>query len=661
MFNEITKSAIQQAMSHPGEVDLHRVHAQQARRILDRLVGYQISPILWKKVKRGISAGRVQSVALRMVVEREQEIQAFISEDFWTFNALLRGHVPPSFQAKLIAFEDEKLRLTAKRGGRWIQNAQEANDILQRLQSVAYTVADLATKARKQSPPVPFTTSKLQQEASRKLSYPVKKTMQLAQRLYEGVEIKGEPVGLITYMRTDSVRVSEDAITQARQFIEAKYDARFLPKSARRVQNAKGKVQDGHEAIRPTNVSLTPEAMKSVLNRDEYRLYDLIWKRFVASQMASREMDETIITVTAGPGLLEARGVVTTFPGFTVLWQELAEVGKPEEEKAELPALTIGETLKLEDLQSQENTTKPPPRYTEASLVKALEENGIGRPSTYATIISTIQNRDYVQKRENKFFPTDLGMIVTELLVGSFSDLMDIQYTAKMEDELDDVETGERTWQDLLRSFYAPFAQNLTLAESDMPDLRHSGLPTDIPCETCGKPTVIKNGKYGQFLSCSDYPNCTFAKPLREIHPDQTQSTFVKGLVGNHQSETHEDSGEPCPECTEGRLVQKEGRFGPFLACSRYPDCRYIHKPKLGVPCPEEGCTGELVERKSKRGKVFFGCDQYPKCQFASWDRPLNQPCPQCGASLMFLKENKAGKRVVCAKCGHSGDASTAH
>ena len=654
-FNEITKRAILQAIENPGKTDMNRVDAQQARRILDRLVGYKISPILWKKVKRGISAGRVQSVALRMIVDREYEIIRFVSEEYWTLTAFLEGALPPSFKTRLINWDEKNLRVSAKQAQRAIENQAQASEIFNELEKAAYTLKEIRKKARTQNPQPPFTTSKLQQDASRSLGFTVKKTMMIAQRLYEGVEIKGEPVGLITYMRTDSTRISEDALTELRNFILSTYGEPYLPEEARKHAQKKDHVQDGHEAIRPTHAENTPENLAPYLSRDELKLYTLIWRRFVASQMTAKRMNETVFHIEAARGIFESKGMVTTFPGFSALYQEAEPKSKGSEEKlGELPNLTEGETLKLLDLTKNQIFTTPPSRFSEASLVKALEENGIGRPSTYASIIATIQNRDYVEKVQGRFRPTELGMVVTSMLMDSFSEVMDIKYTAKMEDQLDQVESGHKTWQSLLSDFYSGFEEKLEFARENMPDIKRNGIETDIPCQECGKTTVIKSGKYGQFLSCSDYPTCKFAKPIREIEEASTQMPLLKGMIGVKE-EAPESVGKPCPQCEAGTLVQKHGKFGEFMACSNYPECRYIHRESTGVPCPNKGCEGEIIERKSRKGKIFFGCSTFPSCEFVLWDKPINQACPSCGKPYLCEKKTKSRHEFFCVdkECGY--------
>lgn len=654
LFNEITKGAVQKAVQNPSKCNTHRVDAQQARRILDRLVGYLISPVLWKKVKRGISAGRVQSVALRMIVDREYAIIAFNKEEYWTFNAMLEGSEKPLFKARLMKWKGESLRQGNKVAKRTIENGDQAAEIEAAIKASDFKIENIARKAKRQNPPAPFTTSKLQQDASRALSFSVKKTMMVAQKLYEGIEIDGEPVGLITYMRTDSTRVSEEAINHVRDYIDGAYDAEYLPEEPRRLKQ-KSSAQDGHEAIRPTDVNRHPDDMAKYLERDELRLYTLIWRRFVASQMTAKRMDETVMSIAAGEGIFEAKGLVTTFPGFSALYVEKKPEGKEEEKHGELPNLQEGEILRVDELEKAQNFTRPPARYSEASLVKALEENGIGRPSTYAFILATIQNRDYVEKRDGRFHPSELGLVVTDLLTKSFPELMDIQYTAHMEENLDAVEEGKETWKNLLSNFYKGFEENLQEAEEKMPNMKRDGLETDLACETCGKPVVIKSGKYGQFLSCSDYPECTYAKKIKEVDPKTTKVPVLLGMIGREDEAVPQTLDVPCPECG-GELVRKRGKYGEFVACSNYPDCTYIHKETIGVKCPKDKCEGEIHVKKSKRGKIFYSCTTYPKCDFVSWDKPSGEPCPSCKAPTLYTKQRKKNPVFYCSNkdCGYS-------
>ena len=636
LFNEITKKAILLAIEHPGKVDANKVDAQQARRILDRLVGYQISPILWKKVRRGLSAGRVQSVALRLIVEREEEIKAFVPEEFWSLTALLEGKLPPQFEAKLLRKDEEKLR---------VKNNDEVQKILAGLQGAAYTVAKVDKKERRRNPVPPFTTSKLQQEGGRKLGFTSKRTMGIAQSLYEGVDVGKEgTVGLITYMRTDSTRVSKEAQDEARELIANKYGKEYVPEKPPVYAVAKS-AQEAHEAVRPTSVLREPDAIKQYLEPDQYKLYKLIWNRFVASQMNPAIIDQTSVDIKAGAYTFRATGSVVKFPGFMAVYmEEKAEDQAPSEEEngeAVLPPLTEGETLALIKLDPKQHFTQPPPRFSEALLVKTLEEKGIGRPSTYAAIISTIQERDYVQKVENKFRPTELGVLVCDLLVNHFPVIMDVAFTAKMEEELDKIEEGQMPWVSAVKDFYKPFNESLEKAQAEMKDFKAELTPTDIACEKCGKPMVIKWGRNGQFLACSGYPECKTTRP------------FIRKENGEVEAAPEETTDELCPKC-KSPMVVKRGRFGKFLACSRYPECNHTQGMSTGVACPEDG--GMLVERRSRFGKMFYSCANYPDCKFATWYKPVPRACPQCNAPFLVEKySKKTGPYIACLKkeCGY--------
>ena len=635
LFNEITKKAILLAIEHPGKVDVNKVDAQQARRVLDRLVGYQISPILWKKVQRGLSAGRVQSVALRLICEREEEIKAFVPEEFWSLTALLEGKSPPQFEAKLIKRDEEKLR---------VKNNEEAQKILADLQGRPYSVDKVEKKERRRNPVPPFTTSKLQQEAGRKLGFTAKRTMGIAQSLYEGVDVGKEgTVGLITYMRTDSTRVGKEAQDEARELIAGKYGKDYLPEKPPVYASAK-LAQEAHEAIRPTSVMREPDVIKEYLENDQYKLYKLIWNRFVASQMNPAIIDQTSVDIKAGDYTFRATGSVVKFPGFMAVYMEEKpedQVSDDENGEAVLPPLTEGEALTLIKLDPKQHFTQPPPRFSEALLVKTLEEKGIGRPSTYAAIISTIQDRHYVQKVENKFRPTELGVLVSELLVNHFPVVMDVAFTAKMEEELDKIEEGQMRWVEVVKDFYKPFSESLEKAQAEMKDFKSEQTPTDITCEKCGKPMVIKWGRNGQFLACSGYPDCKNTKP------------FVRNENGVVEAAPEETTDEKCPKCGSSMVI-KRGRFGKFLACSRYPECNHTQGMSTGVTCPEDG--GKIVERRSRFGKVFYSCSNYPACKFAIWYKPVSRLCPQCGAPFLVEKySKKTGPYIACLKkeCGY--------
>ena len=685
MFNEITKRAVLHGIENPEKIDLNKVDAQQARRILDRLVGYKISPLLWDKVRRGLSAGRVQSVALRMLVEREREILAFKPEEYWSLTATLEGKKPPAFEAKLARIGDEKAEL--KDGG-------TTNRIADEVRSARWVVAEVEAKEKKRTPPPPFTTSKMQQEAARKLGFTVKKAMTLAQHLYEGVELGEEgAVGLITYMRTDSTRVAPEALAEVREFIAKTHGKDYLPDEPR-YYKAGRMSQGAHEAIRPTSLENTPEQVGKYLGKDESRLYSLIWNRFVASQMNPAVFDVTTADISAAGNIFRATGQVLRFPGYFAVYQEVAEPtsrvdgrngnGESDDERT-LPPLEKGQELKLLNLDPKQHFTQPPPRFTEAGLVKEMEENGIGRPSTYASILATLQNREYAVKEEGKFIPSELGMLVTDLLVEHFGDLVNVEYTARMEEELDEIEEGKLPWQDALKEFNGKFAKDLKRASQQMRNVKREETPTDEVCGKCGKPMVIKWGRYGRFLACSGYPECKStqelpgngtgengaksgeeaAAPEVKATCDKCGSPMVlrKGRFGQflacstypackNTKKIHVDKegnitkkadrvlDEKCPTCGK-HLVVKDGRFGEFTACSDYPNCRYIKLKEVGVDCPKKGCGGKIVERKSRRGKTFFGCNRYPECDFVTWYRPLSEKCPSCGQTYLLEKITK--------------------
>jgi DNA topoisomerase I len=654
LFNEITKKAINEAIGKPMALDVKKFESQQARRVLDRLVGYQISPVLWTKVRRGLSAGRVQSVAVRLVVEREQEITAFRPEEYWTVEALVEGQSPPPFTTKVAKLDGKKVELTNEGG------AREVVDIIK---SASLKVAGVERKERRKNAPPPFITSKLQQEASSKLRFSPKRTMGLSQRLYEGVEVGDDGlVGLITYMRTDSTRISDDALGEARAFIGERYGQNFLPAEPVVYKSKKG-AQDAHEAIRPTSLKYDPETVRAAWaggkggGRDEresedlLKLYTLIWNRFVACQMVAAVFDQTSIDIAAGRVELRASGQVMKFPGFLSVYAETVEDAANEDETgAALPELHEGEAIRLIETKPEQHFTQPPPRFSEATLVKELEEKGIGRPSTYAAILSTIQDRGYAEKKEGRLHPTELGVMVNGLLVKSFPDIVSTDFTAQMEEQLDQVEDGTADWVKLLEGFYKPFKLDLEKAKIEMRDIKREEKATDQVCEKCGKPMVIKWGRNGHFLACSGYPDCRNTKEF-------TQNADGSLTIVS----TTRPSDQICPTCGSPMLI-KRGRFGEFLACSRYPDCKTTSPLSLGVDCPK-ACGGYLTEKRSRRGKIFFGCSNYSKtgCDFVSWDRPLPQPCPKCGAKFVVQKVSKAGTRIRCLKedCGYTADAET--
>jgi DNA topoisomerase-1 len=688
LFHEITKKAVQKAIENPGSIDMNKVNAQQARRVLDRLVGYKISPLLWDKVRRGLSAGRVQSVAMKMIGDREEEIKAFVPVEYWTFAAKLSAAVPPPFTAKLTKVDGRKAEVANEESARTIEAA---------LKSGRYVVTEVVRKERKQSAAPPFITSTLQRTAYNRFKWPVKRTMQVAQKLYEGKELGSFGfAGLITYMRTDSVRISDEALAEVRTYISAKYGADILPDKPNfyKVKKA-AQAQEAHEAIRPTSMELDPEKIKDFLTKEEHALYKMIWDRFVGSQMKPALFDVTDADITVGNLTLRASGEVQKFAGFLAVFQDAPseeedEEGEKKNDKA-LPPLNEGDVLELLGLETRQNFTQPPPRFTEATLVKALEENGIGRPSTYGAILTTIQARDYTYKHDGKFHPTHLGMLVVRLLKQSFGDIIDEGYTARLEGELDEIEEGKLEWTDAMREFSGKFNADLERAATEMTQVKGTGLETDEKCETCGSPMVIKFGRFGEFLACSNYPECKTTKEMpkgdaaeatsedEQIicdkcgkpmalkrsrfgqffactgYPDckNTKDPKLMKAAANLPSEPQ----PPCENCGK-EMVLKSGRYGPFYSCAGYPDCKTIRKigrggksatpPKpTGVKCPN--CKeGDLVERISRRG-VFFACNRYPKCEFAMNNRPVPRPCPRCQAPYLMEKETKReGQIELC-------------
>ncbi len=690
MFNEITKNAIQEAFKNPGEIDKHLVDAQQARRVLDRLVGYQISPLLWEKVRRGLSAGRVQSVALRLICDREKEINAFESEEYWSVHAELAGKDRPPFAAKLAKIDGQAVDL---------QDEASTLAVTSELEKLPFQVDKITGKERRRHPVPPFITSKLQQEASRKLGFSAKRTMMVAQRLYEGIELgKQGPEGLITYMRTDSTRVADEALKEVRDYIGERYGAEMMPHKPKIYRSKKG-AQDAHEAIRPTSAFRDPSSMASYLEKDELRLYKLIWNRFVASQMKPAVFDETVVDIGAGRFQLRARGSVLKFRGFLTLYEEgKDEVATKKDAEAEetngetarqLPPLEQGETLELNSIKPEQHFTQPPPRFTEASLVKELEEKGIGRPSTYAQILSILQNREYVLKKEKKFIPTELGILVTDLLVGSFADIMQVQYTAKMERRLDEIEEGRADYSSTIDEFYKKFSKDLSHAQTHMTNVKTQEIPTEEVCDKCSKSMVIKWGRFGHFLACSGYPDCHNTREIKNYqvkdstdpdafegetcekcgkamvvkkgrygqflacsgYPDcRNTRRILKGKDGAVESKPDVLLEEKCPKCGN-QLVIKHGRFGEFTACSNYPECKHIRQKKIGVACPRGDCSGQVVERRSRRGKLFYGCSRYPDCDFTVWYKPVAEPCPECGNPVLVEKTSKRdGSYLACVQ-----------
>ena len=687
MFNEITSRGIKKAFETPGQVDIHLVEAQQARRVLDRLVGYKISPLLWDKVRRGLSAGRVQTVALRVVVEREREIRAFEKKEYWTIDVNLGAKKPPAFDARLfkraVGTADAQLETPE------IGSQPAADAIVKAVEGADYVVKSVGTREKRRNPVAPFITSTLQQEASRKLRFSVKRTMMLAQRLYEGIELGKEgSVGLITYMRTDSTRIAGEAIEEVRGFIGEKYGAPYLPQ-APNVYKSKKEAQDAHEAIRPTAVMHTPDEIERHLSDDELKLYRLIWMRFVASQMMPAVFDQTTIDVTAKGSdgaeyIFRATGSVPKFDGYLRVYEEGKDQKDEEDEELrhKLPLVEEGEKLKFKAIKPEQHFTEPPPRYNEATLVKKLESDGVGRPSTYASILSTIQEREYVTKEGGKFRPTELGMVVTDLLLESFNDIFEVKYTARMEEELDEIGEGKIDWREAMAEFYGRFEKDLKSAEKNMTDIKRMEKPTDLKCEKCGKPLVIKWGKHGSFIACTGYPECTNTREVTVDLPDVDGADLTeqgdeeycqncgrtmvlkKGRfgqfhactgypdckttrpVGGTQKKADVALDEKCPQCGNN-LVMKYGRFGEFTACSNYPTCKYVKQKTIGVKCPE--CNeGEVVERRSKRGKTFYGCSRYPDCNFVTWAKPVAEKCPDCGSPYLLEKWLKSGGTLQC-------------
>ncbi|HEX9191944.1 MAG TPA: type I DNA topoisomerase [Candidatus Deferrimicrobiaceae bacterium] len=658
LFHEITKKGISQGMAHPLPLDRNRFDAQQARRILDRIVGYTLSPLLWSKVRRGLSAGRVQSVAVKMVCGREKEIAAFVPEEYWSLTARFEGSAPPPFPARLV-----------EAGGTKVRPRSETETLALRaaVENGPFVVREVRKKLRRRQAPAPFTTSKIQQEASKSLRMQAYRTMMVAQSLYEGVEIPGSGlVGLITYMRTDSVRVADEAVAAVREHIRTTYGDAWLPETPNAFRNRKS-AQDAHEAIRPTSMEHPPAALKGILNRDQLRLYELIWRRFVASQMAAAEFEQTTVDIAcdppgvpAGGYLFRAGGSIPKFTGFLEAYQDAPPGGgenggngegaadgeaPAEAEKGEetvLPPLTEGEALSLLSLDGAQHFTQPPPRFSESSLIKELEEQGIGRPSTYAAIVKTIRDRDYVKVTEGRFVPTELGTIVTGLLEESFPKVMDVAFTARMEEELDRIEDGERELSQAMEAFYQPFSEELERAKIAMPTVKEELIATGIPCAACGGEMVIRFGRAGRFLACRNYPACRNTADFRET-PE-----------GKVEILPPEEAGVACDKCGKPMVV-RSWKGARFIACSGYPECRNNRPFPVGVPCPE--CAqGDVVERSSRFGKIFYSCSRYPDCRFASWGRPVAAACPTCGYPAMTERVRRDGTALlVCLRKGCKG------
>jgi DNA topoisomerase-1 len=685
MFNEITPKGIAAAMANPGVINKDLVDAQRARRVLDRLVGYKVSKVLWDKVRRGLSAGRVQSVAVRLIVDREREIQAFKAVEYWVLKGKFAAKLPPQFWMRLTRLDGAALQLGNKETKRRVKNEKEAHALRDQILKAPWKVTKLETKEKKRNPSAPFTTAKLQQEAAQKLKMGVSRTMSNAQRLYEGVDFGEGPVGLITYMRTDSPRLAPEAIEATRDFIAKKYGKDFLPAKAR-VYTGKAGAQDAHEAIRPTDITRTPESLRGHLDSDQFRLYALIWRRTMACQMEAARFDETVVETESAlkngeTATFEAKGEIERFPGWLAVYRADAAEEKAEgiadatktdaeedEESVGLPALTLGETLKLESLDTDQQFTKPPARFNEATLVKELEEDGIGRPSTYASIIETIQNRDYVKKVEGRFKPTELGMVVTDLLIQGFHELMDPKYTSGLEDRLDRIEGGEVSYAKMLKDFYGPFEKALRSAGDEMQNLK-AGVPSDRDCKKCGAGMLKRIGRNGLFLGCTRYPDCDGTEELEQMDEPEdapecplcgtTPMNLRKGQWGPFWAcpqyptckgirkadpkglpvPADEPTGEKCPTCAKP-FVKRHGRYGLFTCCVDYPKCKTVKKEILaGFPCPK--CGGDVAPRKTRFGKVFYGCTNYPKCDFTAWDKPVPRKCPKCAHPYLVEKTRK--------------------
>jgi DNA topoisomerase-1 len=681
MFNEITEKAIKAAFEHPTQVDTHLVDAQQARRVLDRLVGYKVSPLLWDKVRRGLSAGRVQTVALRLIVERAQEIRAFVPKEYWTIHALVEAGEPPAFEAKLIKYKGEDLE---------IPDQAEAQRILAAVEHAVWQVASMAQKEKRRFAPPPFTTSKLQQAGYNRLGFTAKRTMMLAQRLYEGVELGSEgSVALITYMRTDSVRVSADALAQVRDHIGVSYGGKYLPEKPNFFKSKKD-AQEAHEAIRPTDVARTPESVKPYVEESMFRLYQMIWQRFVASQMVPAVFDQTTIDIAASDYTFRATGSVMKFDGYLAAYQAVKEEEEKEDEadseSRTLPRVHEGEQVRLETIRPDQHFTEPPPRYTEATLVKELEEKGIGRPSTYAAIISTIVEREYVLKDQGRFTPTLLGERVSGLLVKSFEDIFDVGFTARLEEELDEIEEGKLPWRQSVQEFWDRFEGDLDKAHGEMESYK-AGIPTGEKCEKCGQGELLERiSRHGFFLGCTRYPDCDYTRDLAETPGEVVEGdgatqycdncgkemvikrgrfgTFLactgypdckttrRIMTGSKPRQPDVPLDEKCPTC-EGQLLRRHGRYGEFIGCQNYPKCKYTRPITLGIKCPK--CNeGEFVRRGTAKGRgagrIFYGCSRYPDCDFTTPHEPIAEPCPKCGAPFIVEKRTKQGAFRSCIR-----------
>jgi len=629
-FNEITKKAVTEAIENPREINLQLVNAQQARRALDRLVGYKVSPFLWKTITYGLSAGRVQSVALRIICEREAEIDVFVIEEYWEIEALLSDKSKKQILSRLVKIDGEKPVITSE---------EASNEIVPELNESKFIVDKVKKGEKKRNAAPPFITSTLQQDAARRFYFSPKKTMMVAQQLYEGVELGDEgATGLITYMRTDSTRVAESAIDEVREYITDTYGKDFVPSKPNRFKTKKSS-QDAHEAIRPSYLKYPPDQIKNSLTKDQFKLYSLIWNRFVASQMPPAIYDTTSVDIAAGKYLFRASAQALKFEGFLKVYEESKENGNGENGLIDsLPDMKEGTELKLDEIKPSQHFTKPPARYSQASLVKAMEADGIGRPSTYATIVSTLIDRKYVSNIERRLHPTDLGKTVNKILVDSFPDVFSVEFTAGMEDDLDKIEAGEIDWVKVMEQFYEPFNSKLAGLSSKEKEIKASLTKgTGEKCDKCGEEMVIKWGRNGQFMACSGYPKCKNTKPIGD---EAEEAAAI-------------ETDEKCEKCSSPMVV-KSGRFGKFLACSAYPECKTTKAISLGVKCPKDDCKGDVTEKRSKRGKVFYGCTKYPDCDFVSWYKPVNKECPECKNNYMFDKVSKVkGPYLSCPTCKH--------
>ncbi len=641
VFHEITKRAIRDAVDHPRDISMELVNAQQARRALDYLVGFNLSPLLWKKIRRGLSAGRVQSPALRLIVEREEEIEAFVPREYWTVEADVSSK-GQNFSSKLIQFEGEKIEQFT------INNSERADQVESTLLREAegkLTVTKVVKKQRKRNPAAPFTTSTLQQEASRKIGFTAQRTMRTAQQLYEGIDVGGETVGLITYMRTDSVNLAAEALEELREFIAQRYGSDNVPPEPRTFKTKSKNAQEAHEAIRPTSAERVPESLKQHLSKDQFRLYELIWKRTVACQMVHATLDTVAVDLQAGEGnIFRANGSTIVHPGFMAVYQESVDDAKEKNDDNKLlPKLLEGEKVELIAVRPEQHFTEPPPRFSEASLVKALEEFGIGRPSTYASIISTLQAREYVEMDKRRFFPTDVGRVVNKFLTNHFTQYVDYDFTAKLEDELDAISRGEEEWVPLMQRFWRPFKDLVDDKEQSVSRKEVTQEELDEECPQCGKPLAIRLGRRGRFIGCTGFPDCDYTRNLGDDKDAKNEPEVVEGRV--------------CPDCGKDLLI-REGRYGKFIGCSGYPDCKHIEpleQPEdTGVKCPTCG-KGTMLRRKSRRGKIFFSCSTYPDCDYAVWNEPIDEPCPDCGWPMLTIKTTRSkGTEKVCPQkeCG---------